>query len=132
MYERVTTSVQPASWHDYKVALKPSPSESSDMTASSNTSSLSVERRVKRAASLVSQKYLEKVESKVHALATIKPIEERFTKQAQEEINYRQGIRLNIIKEQMKASLEQSNAMKSRIESGGDFTDLVLGFSEKV
>lgn len=60
---------------------------------------------MKRAASLVSQKYLENVESKVLAMSTIKPIEERFTKQAQEEITYRQGIRLNIIKEQMKESL---------------------------
>jgi len=130
---QVTSSMQPPSWQEYKTALKHSLSDdSSDLTASSYTSSVSVERRVKRAASLVSQKYLDHVESKVLAMSTIKPIDEKFTKQAQEEINYRQGIRLNIIKEQMKESLIQSNSLKSRFESGGEFTDLVLGFSEKV
>lgn len=86
-------------WMDYKVAIKANHHDSSsELTASSYESSLSVERRVERAASIVSQQYLENVEQKVLALSA-KPIEPRYTKQAQEEINQRQGVRLNVIKQ---------------------------------
>lgn len=65
-----------------------------------------------------------------------KPVEPKYTKQTQEEIGKRQGIRLNVIKQQMKESLVQSQAIKQRLQGGkghgSDFTNLVLGFSDKV
>jgi hypothetical protein len=47
---------------------------------------------------LASQKYLKDLEQRVQEIRTL-PIAPQFTKQAHEEVNYRQSIRLNIIKE---------------------------------
>lgn len=64
-----------------------------------------------------------------------KTFAEHHTRRTQGEINQRQGIRLNIIKEQMKESLMQSNIIRQKLagnDNGTEFKELVMGFSDKV
>jgi hypothetical protein len=59
---------------------------------------------------LVSQQYLRDLEARVSDIRT-KPVDSVYLKQTNQEINQRQGVRLSIIKEQMKESLIQSQAI---------------------
>ena len=100
---------------------------------------------MKRAAKLAAKHYLEDVSMQVERVNHKNDFSASITKDAHREINNRQCARLENIKAQMKNSLVESKVLNAKLQqsinlkkvgdhqgNASEFTNLVLGFSEKL